>query len=234
MKCSMSKEKLVGYLYQDMEPEEQASIEAHLAQCPACRGTLEDLSSTTEILRAWPEEEPNMDLTFVQEEGSRGKVLKRGWLRGLLGRRPVMGVAFGIAAVLVILALVNLEVTYTQGDFQVSMSLLPRPRAGSESVEDPPVTRGEFAAWQEESLQLMQEVIQMSEERQRRERDLTLVQFAQDLERRRYQDLRMVGRGLEVMEASTEDRFRRTGDVLHQLLTVAQLQMVQPTPLQRE
>lgn len=237
MKCDLSKEQLIGYLYQDMEPGEQAAIEAHLAQCPACQRELEELSSTTETLRAWPDEEPNMNLVFVQEKMSRWKARMPSWLRRWSGRRLTVSVAVGIATVLVVLALVNLEATYGHGNFSVKLSLLPRPSVDSESPQDPlaaPVTRGELAAWQQESLPLILEMIQIAEERQRRERNLALAQFARDMDLQRRQDLRLVGEGLEVVELSTQNRFRRTDEVLHQLLTVAQFQMEQPRSLQRE
>lgn len=237
MKCDMPREKLIGYLYQDMEPGEQATVKAHLTQCPACREEMEQLARTTHVLRTWPDEEPNRNLVFVQERTSRWRSRMPDWLRGWSGRRVAMGMAIGIASVLIILALANLEATYTHGDFNLKLSLLPRPRADLEPSQDPltaPVTQREFAAWQRQSLQLIQEMMQLTEERQRQERALTLAQFAGEMELQRRQDLRQVGEGLEVIELSAENRFRRTDELLHQLLTAARFQMAPPGALERD
>ena len=237
MKCDMPKEQLIGYLYEDMDPGEKESIEAHLAQCPACKRELELLAGTSHVLRAWPDEALPMNLVFVQERTSIWRWLMPDWLREGGWRRLTVGLAAGLASVMVILALVNLEATYTQGDFSLKLSLLPRSAPESIVSQDPwaaPVARREFSEWQQQSLQLIKEMLHVVEERQRGELDLALAQLAQNMDRQRRQDLHLVGKGLEVVELSTEDRFRRNDEILQRLFTMAQFQMSPPNALRHD
>ncbi|MFQ6115315.1 MAG: zf-HC2 domain-containing protein [bacterium] len=231
MKCESSKEKLIGYFYQDLDSEEMAEFEAHLGKCTACQKELKQLAKTTNILRAWPDEEPNLNFVFVQERTSLWKAILPDWLRGLGWRRISVGLAVGIVAVLAILALLNLEATYNQGNFSLKLSLLPRPSTESNAPLTPlakPVTRQEFSEWQQQSLQLIQEMLEASEARQRHELELTMAQFARDMDLQRRQDLQLVGKGLEVFQLSNENRFNRTNEILQKLIQTAQYQSSKP------
>jgi hypothetical protein len=226
MKCKFSKELLIGYFYQEIEPNEKEIVEAHLVTCPACNKELEGLTGTTKVLRVWPDEEPQTNLVFEPGKSSFwGSRLQR-WPSSPRWRRLAVGVAAGAAVALVLLALFNFEASYSQGNFYVKIRLVPRTSNESISTQDPllaPVTRRELAEWQQQSLRLVQEMLQASEERQRRELSTAFSQFARDLELQRRQDLTLVQKGFEVFQMSNDDRFRRTDEVLHQLLTVSQV-----------
>lgn len=237
MKCKLSKEKLVGYIYEELDSEERAVLETHLAKCKDCQKELQQLAKTTNILRAWPDEEPNLNFVFVQESTSLWKALLPDWLSGLGWRRISLGLTVSFAAILVILALSNLEARYQPGNFSLKLSLLPRPSAESTAIPDPldrPVTQREFGEWQQQSMQLIQEIIQAAEARQRHELELALAQFAKDMDLQRRQDLQLVGKGLEVFQLSNENRFHRTNEILQQLVRAAQYQSAQPYNIQNK
>lgn len=223
MTCELSKEQLIGYFYQDMEPSEKEIVEMHLAQCSACKSELEGLAKTTKVFRVWPDEEPQMNLVFEQEKVPFWKSLLPDWLYNTVWRRFAVGFAAGTAAVLVLMALLNFEATYSQGNFRVKLGLMPKSTDEPDSPQTPllkPVTHQEFAEWQQQSMLHVQEMLQASEERQRRELGSVLTQFVRDLDLQRRQDLHLVQKGFEVFQWSNEDRFRRTDELLNRLLTV--------------
>ena len=74
MSCEMSKERLIGFANDDMEPGERDKMESHIADCPVCRKALADLGQTRGILGSWLDESPDMDLVFVREKRSFGVV----------------------------------------------------------------------------------------------------------------------------------------------------------------
>ena len=107
MKCNISKEEIIGYLYKEMEPAEQQALEKHLAQCPACRRELEELSQTSRLLQVWPPEEPRLQLVFVEERSLpkksrwpewRGVFSRRHWIFGLGGAFALALMMFAIFA----------------------------------------------------------------------------------------------------------------------------------------
>lgn len=105
MKCNVSKEELIGYLYREMEEGEQQALEEHLTQCPACQKELEELSQASRLLRAWQPEEPNLKLVFVNENPRRGKLRPGEWAKAFARRRWVLGVAGAAALALIIFSI---------------------------------------------------------------------------------------------------------------------------------
>ncbi|MFQ5754194.1 MAG: anti-sigma factor family protein [bacterium] len=237
MKCELNKEKLIGYFYQDLEPEEKRVTEEHLSHCETCKKELAELAKTTQLLRTWADEETNLNLKFVPENISLWRHLKTAWLSATGWRRLTIGFGMGIAALLFMLSLFNFEAGYSEGNFSVKLSLWPRPKTEMNVANDPlasAVTKAEFNAWQEQSLQLIQQMIATTEEHQRRELALKLAQFARDLDMQRRQDLRLVDQGLQVFQLSNENRFRRTDETLQKLIRVAAYERSQSQPLQNK
>lgn len=232
MKCDIKKEKLIGYFYQDdLSSEDKKLVETHLPSCAICRKTLDDFRETAGLLRAWTDEEPHLDLSFVKENVGLWKSFQKAWSGGNGWRRLVIGFATGLAAVVVVLSLFNFEASYADGSFGLKLSLLPRPQTAATVADDPlemPVTKREFNVWQERSARFIQQMIETTEQRQHRSIDLRLAQYAKELEARRLYDLQVVGEGLEVFQLSNENRFRRTDHTLQELIRLAQYRSSQP------
>jgi hypothetical protein len=73
--CGNREERLVSLLYEDGDPSELAEIRTHLAECASCRGELEELAATRELLAAWPNVAHAPRMVFVNEAaGSGGRV----------------------------------------------------------------------------------------------------------------------------------------------------------------
>jgi hypothetical protein len=225
MKCDLAKDKLMDYLYDEVSGAERAEIETHLANCSACASELAQLRQTARVLRAWPDEAPNLNLRFVQEKIRVLDSLKTKLAHGWRGRKLMAGFAAGLALALIILSLLNFEASYSEGTLQVKLSPFSSPQ--KETPPEPgalPVTQEEFQAWKQTSYELMQQMIQTAAARQRYEQNLVLSELARDLDLRRRQDLQRVGKGLEALQLVNDNQFRRTNEVLQQLLYVAQYQ----------
>lgn len=93
---------LIGYLYDDLAPEDRVAFEAHLRDCAACHDELKALGSVRVDLRAWTAPEIDLDFRVVRGPSQTGHVLRtpvptwRAWYT------PAAGLA--AAAVLVLAA----------------------------------------------------------------------------------------------------------------------------------
>ena len=82
MSCDVSKERLMDYLYQELEPDQHQAMEEHVEGCETCRAAEEKFAGTSRMLRAWQDEDPEMDLVFVQDRVPLWKSLVPDWLSG--------------------------------------------------------------------------------------------------------------------------------------------------------
>jgi hypothetical protein len=154
------------------------SAESHIADCLVCKQALADLGQTRGILGSWPDERPDMDLVFVREKRSLWSGLIPEWLTGGGIGRFAAGMAVGIASVLLVLSVLDVSVR----DRRLSFGFESPPDTPQVDPLDRPVTLKEFASLQRKSLDLVEQMLQASEERQRQSFDYALTQFAGSLE----------------------------------------------------
>jgi hypothetical protein len=103
-----SKELLVGFLYDEIDPVSKRSFERHLATCADCRDELAELGATREQIALWAP--PDADLGFRIVRGASAPVPSR---FRFLSSSPAW--AFAAAALLVLAigaAIANLNVRY--------------------------------------------------------------------------------------------------------------------------
>ena len=235
MKCEIKKELLIGYLYEDIHGDDRQMIEEHLAICSTCREIFDEFSNTRSLMQVWPDEKPNLKLTFVEEEANLWRNFKISWLSGISWRKVGIGFAAGLGVALVLLSLLNFEASYSQGHLGVRMSILPRSQAELSDPLDPlslPMTKRDFNSWQQKSLQLIQQMVEAREYQQDRQMELKLASYASEFDAKRLDDLRVVGEGLEIFQISNENRFQQTNQAIQQLIQLARLQESGPEPLE--
>jgi len=200
-------EQLVAYLYEELEPDSRVALEAHLRECPACRGSLEELQGTRRILGSWSDEDSKTNLVFVRERdampGPWARLANREW------RRPLVAAATAVAAVLT-LALLDLDLSYEAGRLSLHLDLAPGSANGdfAAPVEEP-VTRQELLAAQARTLEWVQVMMGDAEAQRLQVLDQRLSQFARALEQQRYTDLHLVDAKLREIDRYTENRFQR-------------------------
>jgi hypothetical protein len=105
MNCSQVRNKLPGLLYGDLRSEEQAAVEKHLAECPACQREYAALQRVRQLLEIVSTPTVPIDLPrLYREAADRHARRARRW------RRAALWIS-SAAALLVVVALgVRLEV----------------------------------------------------------------------------------------------------------------------------
>ncbi len=111
-----------------LEPEEALRVEAHLAECPACRAEAEAEARVLELAKLPPpgaaEERAMRDLT-----GRTLEALRRSERRRFVGRRLVAGIAVAAAAGIALLAPAALRRNTT---------IVPEPPAAAQAAWEVP------------------------------------------------------------------------------------------------
>lgn len=121
MKCNDVRDKFADFLAGEMNAQERAAFDAHLAECPACSTELRTLSETWTKLSVLPQERPSAELRTrfytmleayrdgLQEEKeekaeSKRSARKAGFgLANIWPKRPVF--QFGAAVLLLVIGL---------------------------------------------------------------------------------------------------------------------------------
>ena len=103
-----SKELIVGFVYDELTPEERRALQAHLAECGECRSELEELRATRAYLASWSPPEPDLGFRMISGGAVPAPALPR-------RMRLAPAFAFAAAAVIVLAvaaAIANIEVRY--------------------------------------------------------------------------------------------------------------------------
>ena len=69
--CKSMDERLVDYVYDELENEELASMKAHLEECPECREQVESLMGTRTVMSRIEQASPTRDDTYVLQVARR-------------------------------------------------------------------------------------------------------------------------------------------------------------------
>jgi len=218
MKCENVKTELPGLLFGEVSQDERERLLAHIAQCEECRREWGELKATEAIMLDWKEEEPPRDLVFVAErkEPAWKKVFNYVLAPGV----PRWG--FAAAALIIALAVAKPSFTVKDGSFNFAFGGAPVPPRLS--GVDNSALQSALASERQQTLQMVSELLQANNEEMRRDYTLTLVAFAQDLDRRRSSDMQLFQTGLnDVMQRSTEASIAQTNLFLEDLLKKASL-----------
>ncbi len=215
MNCEECRSYFGEHLYGELDERLAARIEEHLQECRPCRAEFLRLQATRELLARWPDEDPHLHLTFVAAQDSLlGRLFApvRGW------RRVGLALGFAMAAVLVVLAISNTTLSYDHGRITFSASLRPRP--------EPSVTPEAVVSLHRATLATMEEMVQLSEQRQRAEFSRTLEDFARQVDYQRQHDLALIARGFQELHARTLTRMERTDRFLEELVRMASYEQI--------
>ena len=197
MDCSLKKEDLLTFFYGECEEGEQERIKEHVDTCATCRRELDALASTQALLRAWPDEIPRLDLTFVEAEVPRRRF------------RLMAGLAAAaVVALALFLAWPEFELSYRAGELDLKWG---------EALADEPPTREEVLATQVGTLALVNQLMRDSEVRQQRVFDHLLT----EIQAQRYQDLQLINRQFEQFDRELYIHLRRNEAPVLEVLPAA-------------
>ena len=197
MNCNVKKEDLLTFFYGECEEGEQERIKEHVAACATCRRELDALASTQALLRAWPDEAPRLDLTFVGAEVPRRR------FRLMAGLAAVAVVALAL-----FLAWPEFELSYRAGELDLKWG---------EALADEPPTRAEVLATQEGTLTLVNRLLRASEMRQQRVLDHLMT----EIQAQRYRDLQLINRQFEQFDREIYIHLRRNEAPVLEVLPAA-------------
>ena len=197
MDCNVKKEDLLTFFYGECEKGEQERMKEHVATCAACRRELDALASTQALLRAWPDEAPRLDLTFVEAEVPRRR--------------------FRLMAGLAAVAVVALALFFAWPEFELSYRAGELDLKWGEALADEPLTRVEVLATQDSTLASVNQLLWASEVRQQRVLDHLL----RDIQAQRYRDLQLINRQFEQFDREIYVRLRRNKAPVLELLPAA-------------
>lgn len=83
MTCQESQDCLPGHLVDALPDEEAARVARHLSDCESCRGELESLRASMQLLRAWEDEDPSPGLANRTIARLAAEPVQQPWWRRL-------------------------------------------------------------------------------------------------------------------------------------------------------
>ncbi len=235
---------LVSFLYDECEPGERATIEAHIALCPACAAEIAALQSARLQLASWTPPEADLGFAIVRPRASDSPGPRR--LRpGAWFRQPMPAWAQAAAACLIFGAGLSLGVLRGTS-LNTSSSA---QRAATNSVASPAAVtatdltaleqrlRAEMAelraipasttaaAPQANNAQILAQVralIDESEQRQQRELALRTAQVVREFDSQRRMDLARIENSFGQIEGLTGAEVREQRQMLNYLMRVSE------------
>lgn len=238
---------LVSYLYDECEPSERNTIEAHLANCAACAAEVDALGATRMQLASWTPPQSELGFRIVSEPRASVVLRPKQWWQ-----RPLPAWAQAAAAMLIFGAGLTLgmagggdEVTApeqtvapapasnmtmatvspaaTPAISQEDLSALEaRLRAEMSQLRTAAAPAPAIAADEAQLLSRVRALIDESEQRQRRELALRTAEVLRDVDAQRQSDFVRVQRAFGQFEGQTGAEFQRQRQELNNLIRVAQ------------
>ena len=217
MKCNDLKPLFMDFIYDEISDDDRSLFLAHLSVCESCQRELESLRQTSHILQQWEDVNPDFNVVMVTEQATWLSRLKDGVER-LLPKQKKLAYGFAYAAIILflLLAIANTEISYRQGEFNMSMGLFSEP--ASRQQTDNYLTKEFIDQLQKENFYLMSTLLEQSEAKQRKEMASAILQLRQDFETKRLEDLNLVGVGLNNIEENTVRQLRRTDNSLNEII----------------
>ena len=189
------REKLIGYLYEEMLSRDRADFEAHLQECPICRCDVEEFRRVRHELGEWQLQEIPRITIQLQPNWSQS-------FRQLFRAMPIwMKAASFAAAAMLLIAIVNLRISLGgSSGFQIHAGLWPSTTATSSANPSGLLTEQQVqsliqaAVRQEQDRHQAEMNVRLAElaDRLKAERDRELVQLAEAVRREQRQQLRTV------------------------------------------
>jgi hypothetical protein len=242
-----SKELLVGYLYDEIEPSAKRAFAQHLATCLECREELAELGATRAQIALWTP--PDADLGFRIVRGSEAPA--RSWFR--------FSPAWGLAAAAVLLlaigaAIANVDVRYgsdglvvrtgwnhspdaaqqsianvtpvdwkTQAD-QLDRRLRDLERTISSRPQSSPVQNASADMTDEQVLQRVRDIVGQSETRQQRAFAARLADMTREFDAQRQLDLAAIDQGMTRLQNTSGAEVKQYREFMNRWVRQASLQ----------
>jgi predicted anti-sigma-YlaC factor YlaD len=201
MKCEDIKLLMVEDLYSEISPENKIIFYNHLKSCPNCSAEYADLKKTSETLKLWPDEK------------SEKIELPQNIIKQRKSKLIFYRIASVAAAILLVLSIINFRFSIDQNGLDISFNLLGLSD-GTEHMAANILQNGS----QIEQLQLMTELINAANDKQKEEMVVLLTDFYQAIEMRRQADLKVISQGMETLRNTSNQRIEDTENTMQKLI----------------
>ncbi len=223
MKCKENPENLISLIYNEIDKQEKKRILAHMESCPSCKKTYKELMDTKKLLATWKDKEPEMDLVFTQK-------LEPWWKRITdqvqvlsFSKKIFLLVPAAAICLFLLLSIFNFKAQKIDGNWSISLSLFPQPNISSNNLNT--AVQKAINNSQEETIQLISELLQQNQYEQKVEFTQALNDVTEQLQSQRLNDLRMFYQDLADFHKVTENNFSQTRNVLQDLVDYTSLQI---------
>ncbi len=223
MKCKENPEKLISLIYDEIKEDEKKRLLEHIVSCNSCKKQYEELMCTKEILDTWEDKDPEMNLVFAQKPEPWWKRISDTIKTVSLPERFALTISAAVVCLFLLLSILNFRAQKIDGDWNISLSLFPQkhmPRSTINSAVQQAINNS-----QQETIQLVSELLEESQYQQKIEFTQTLNNYAEQLQSQRSNDLRLFYQDLAGLHRETENNFSQTRNVLNDLVEYTSLQI---------
>ena len=216
-------ENTISLLYNEINKEEKKRILAHIESCPSCKKIYKELMDTKKLLDTWEDKEPEMDLVFTQKLEPWWKRLSDHVQALSFPRKISLLLPAAVVLLLILLSIFNFQAQKIDGNWAISFSLFPPQNISSNNLDT--AVQKAISNSQEETIQLLSELLQQSHYEQKVEFTQTLNDVTEQLQSQRLNDLKMFYQDLSDLHQVTENNFSQTRNVLQDLVEYTSLQI---------
>jgi len=217
MNCEESRNLIIDYLYQELNPEDRVRFEKHLASCSACWSELSELKKVRATLGQYPDEDPHLKLTFVTEKKPIW------WKMGekIRSYKVIHNLAWVAAGFLILLSIANLHISLKDGNFNLQMSLLPSRSIAPGTAQ---LSSSEMERLKSENSAMLVNLLEDYARREKTERAVLLSELYRDFETKRQEDLKLVSYAMEQVHVGAQQRFSENEEALNALIRYVNFQ----------
>jgi predicted anti-sigma-YlaC factor YlaD len=201
MQCKDIQSFMIEDLYNEISSENKKILKEHLIGCKNCSSEYQELKGTVNTLKLWKDEKSeSIELPI--------DVIKPKTTKKLFYR-----IAAVAASILLILSVINFRFTFNNNGLDLSFNLFGLS-AETDRVAANILENGS----QIEQLQLMTEMINAANDRQKQEMVILLTDFYQAIEMRRQADLKVISQGMETLRSTSNQRIEETEQNMQSLI----------------
>ena len=213
MSCSTKKEDLIAFIYGELDRQKSKLLKQHIEICSECKEEVTSLTAERNILSKWEIDVPEMDLELVKEKQSLitkiKEFLKPQSIKPIRIGYSLVGV---LVLILLVLSLINFEFNYDTSGISLRMSIF-----GKEQEIEREYLQN-LLQNQQETFNLIMQIIAKSEENLKQERDIIVTQLFEEIQNQREADMQLIGQNISYFSGVTAEKFKQNDELLGRLI----------------
>jgi len=200
---------MMDLIYNEIGDREERELKEHLSECSSCRQDLEELQGTRDTLKQWPDSEAKVTLVFAERQTKTVHAPRPLWQQGL------RWTASAAAVLLVMLSLVSIRYSSSNGNVQFSMGWFSSPAQTDNSQF---VTKEELQQSQREQILYTSSMIDEKYREQSTDNYTMINELVEGLETQRREDLEVILTSFSRYQQSNNEKIYRTNQNFLDLL----------------